>query len=130
MKKINVEIKGINVASFSPSKEDVSFIILFNDGKDKEIIKSMGIEKGEDAALDVIRAIRKVENSLHAEFDGKAVLDNYISIIINDEDKMVDKMTFFFSKVFEKIKIIKNKTDAEGYISLVNEVNSMKVEFI
>jgi hypothetical protein len=129
MKAINVDLKGIKVASFSPSKEEVSFSISFNDGKDKEITKNVRLDMTEDVALQIIRDIRKVENSLHAEFDGKAVLDDYINIVIKDEDKVTEKLKHFISKVFEKIKVIKSQKIAEGYMSLINQVNSMNLDF-
>ncbi len=129
MKKINVELREIKVASFSPSRQEVSFVILFNDGKEKEITKTSEIIKGSDAALEVIKAIRKVETRLNAEFDGKVVLDNYTNIIIKNEEKITEKLTFFLSKVFEKIRMIQNQQVADGYMNLINQVNSMKQEF-
>ena len=129
MKIINVELKSIKVASFSPSKQEVSFVISFNDGKEKEITKTAKVEKGDSAALQVIRDIRRIENSLNAEFDGKALLDDYINIVIMDEEKITEKMKQFISKVFEKIHVIKNQRVADGYISLINSVNSMGTEF-
>jgi hypothetical protein len=117
--------------SFSPSRKEVTLAILFNDGKEKEITKtiSLDIGKGSDAAHEVIKAIRNVETRLNAEFDGKAVLDNYISIIIKDEEKANEKLTFFLSKVLEKIRTIKNQQVADGYMNLISQVNSMKQEF-
>jgi hypothetical protein len=129
MQVINVELRRIKVASFSPSKEDVSFIINFSDGKDKEITKTLKTVKGDEAALEVIKDIRGVETRLNAEFDGKAVLDSYINIIIKDEDKVNEKLAAFFSKVFEKVKVIRNQKSADGYMALINSVNSMRLDF-
>lgn len=129
MHVINVELRRIKVASFSPARQDVSFLVSFNDGKDKEITKTFEIKDSKDAALEIIRDLRKVENSLNAEFDGKAVLDGYINIMIKDEDKVTEKLAAFMSKVFEKVKIVKNQRVADGYISLINNVNSMKLDF-
>jgi len=129
MQVINVEVRSIKVASFSPARQDVSFLVIFNDGKDKEITKNLELKKGDEAALEIIRDLRKVENSLNAEFDGKAVLDGYTNIMISDEDKVTEKLAMFISKVFEKVKVIKNQTIADGYVALINNVNSMKMEF-
>lgn len=129
MKGINVELRGVMVSSFSPSKDEVSFLVSFNDGKDKEITKNVKIESTDDIALQIIKDIRRVENSLHAEFDGKSVLDDYINIVIKDEDKVTEKLKHFVSKVFEKIKVIKSQKTADGYMSLINQVNSMKIDF-
>ena len=129
MQKISVEIKSVKVSSFSPARQDVSFAVSFNDGKDKEITKTIPIKKGGEAAVDIIRDIRKVEGSLSAEFDGRSVLGNYTSITIKNEDKVMEKIGLFISNVFEKVKVIKNQTVADGYVSLINRVNSMKVEF-
>lgn len=131
MRKIDVELKGIKVMSFSPSKKEVSFVIMFNDGKEKEVTKTIpvGAGKGSDAALEVIKDIRKVETRLNAEFDGKAVLDSYINIVIKNEDDVTEKLGFFMSKVFEKVRTIQNQSVADGYMNLISQVNSMKIEF-
>ena len=129
MKTINVDVRRIKVSSFSPAKQSVSLVISFNDGKEKEITKTMAVKPASDAVIDIIKDIRGVENSLNAEFDGKAVLDNYTNIKIKNEDKVTEKMTAFVSKVFDKVNLIKNQKVAEGYVSLINTVNSMKIEF-
>ena len=129
MKAINVEIKGIRVSSFSPGKKEVSFLIEFNDGKDKEITKNVRLDDESEVHINMIKDIRKVENSLHAEFDGKSVLEDYIRIIIKDEEKVTEKMKHFVTKVFEKVNVIKNQTVADGYMGLINQVNSMRIEF-
>ena len=92
MKKINVELNAIKVASFSPSKEDVSIIISFNDGKEKEITTSIPFSRGEDAAMRVVKDIRRMETRLNAEFDRKMILDNYSSVIISNEEKAIEKI--------------------------------------
>ena len=129
MNIINVDVNRIKVSSFSPARQDVSFVISFNDGKEKEITKTMGVKPASDAVIEILRAIRGVENSLSAEFDGRAVLDHHTNIKINNEDKVTDKMTAFVSKVFDKISVIKKQTVAEGYMQLIANVNSMKMEF-
>ncbi len=129
MQIINVELKSIKVSSFSPARQDVNFVVSFNDGKDKEITKTTELKKGSDVALEIIRDLRRVENSLNAEFDGRAVLDSYINIMIKDEDKVTEMIAAFISKVFEKVKIIKNQTVADGYVSLINNVNCMRLDF-
>lgn len=129
MNIINVDVHRVKVSSFSPARQDVSFLISFNDGKEKEITKTMGVKPASDAVIEILKAIRGVENSLNVEFDGRAVLDHHTNIKINNEDQVTDKMTAFVSKVFDKISIIKKQTVAEGYMQLIANVNSMKMDF-
>lgn len=129
MKAISVELKSIKVSSFSPAKKDVSFVVSFNDGKDKEIAKNAEIGRGENVAVQIIRDIRRVESSLNAEFDGRALLDSYVSIAINDEEKVTSKLAAFVAKVFDKVQVIRNQKTAEGYTQLISQVNSMRMEF-
>lgn len=129
MNIINVDVRRIKVSSFSPARQDVSFVISFNDGKEKEITKTMEVKPASDAVIEILRAIRGVENSLNAEFDGKAVLDHHTNIKMNNEENVTDKMTAFVSKVFDRISVIKKQTVAEGYMQLIANVNSMKLEF-
>jgi len=129
MKAVNVMLKSIKVSSFSPSRKNVSFVVSFNDGKDKEITKTAELDKGDAIALQIIKDIRKVESSLNAEFDGKMLFDSYVSIKIDNEDNVTSKLAAFISKVFDKIQVIRNQKTAEGYTHLIAEVNSMKMEF-
>lgn len=129
MRKVEVEIKAIKVYSFSPGKKEVSFLIRFNDGKDKEINKDASLEDEKDLSVEIIKGIRKFENSLHTEFDGKSILSDYISVAIKDEEKVTEKIKHFVSKVFEKVHVIKNQKNAEGYMNLISQVNNMRLEF-
>lgn len=129
MKAISVELSRIKVASFSPGRKEVSLLIEFNDGKEKEITKNVSLDDEREVHIDIIKDIRNVENRLHTEFDGKSVLENYIRVIIKDEEKITEKLKHFISKVFEKIHVIKNQKVADGYIDMISQVNSMKVEF-
>jgi len=131
MKEINIDVRSIKVSSFSPARQDVSFVVLFNDGKEKEITKTMNVKPVSDAVLEIIKAVRGVENTIGAEFDGKSVsvLDNHTNVKITNEDKMTSKLTSFVSKVFDRITSIKKQTVAEGYMQLIANVNSMKTEF-
>ncbi len=129
MKGINVEVRSIKVSSFSPNKEEISFVVAFNDGKDKEITKNAKLDKGESVAVQIIKDIRKVEGSLHAEFDGRAVLDSYMSIAIKNEGAVIEKMGKFIGSVFEKVSMIHSMKVADGYMALINKVNSMRLDF-
>jgi hypothetical protein len=129
MKSINVEIKSIKVSSFSANEGEVIVAVSFNDGKDKEINKTFEISDGQDAAVQLIRDIRKVETSLNSNFDGKELFENHANIMIKNEENVMKAAAVFLAKVFEKVRALGNKKVADGYMQLVNEVNTMKVEF-
>jgi len=129
MKNINVEIKSIKVSSFSANKGEVIVAVSFNDGKDKEINKTFKVGDGQDAAVQVMRDIRKVETSLNSNFDGRELFENHANIMIKNEENIMKSAAVFLAKVFEKVKALGNKKVADGYMQLVNEVNTMKVEF-
>ena len=43
--------------------------------------------------------------------------------------KVTEKLTMVLKKVFEKVNVIKNQSVADGYMQLINQVNSMRLDF-
>jgi hypothetical protein len=128
MNSVRVRLNAIKVSGFSPRRQEVQISIRFNDGKDKEIFRDICVEKSDDAAAGIINDIRQMEKRARAEFNGIS-FDNYMSIVIENEDSVIEKLKIFLSKVFEKSKIIKDYKSSDGYISLLNDINRMQMEF-
>lgn len=129
MRKIVVKLKKITVNNFSPKEKTVEIDIHFNDGADKEITKKIiGIDDPRKLAEELILEIRNLEKSSHQKFDGESILDTIVNIVFDDEDKILSKLSMFFSKLCEKIDSVRTTTDASGYIDLINKVNSMKFD--
>ena len=129
MKKILVKLNKITVNKFSPKERAVELDIFFNDGTNKEITKMVAIDDPEKLAEDIILEIRNLEKRANQTFNGESILDSIVTILFEDEDKTLSKMTMFFSKVCDRIKEVRTSRDPSAYIGLINKVNSMTFEF-
>jgi len=130
MKIINVEIKKIRIGKFFPKEDKVELNINFNDGADKDVFKIIDISNPENAADNILIGIRKMEKSIHKNGDNKeSIVDNFVNIIITDEDSVLKEITNFIQKAKNRIDEIKSKNVAEGYLDMVRELKNLKVEF-
>jgi hypothetical protein len=129
MKQINIKLKEVRVNDFSPKDRKVEIDVLFNDGSLKEISKRVEITDPEGLAYQIIQEIRDMEKGMHKRFTGESILDGVVNIIFSDEDKILQKMFGFFSKVCDKVSDVINCREPSNYISLINKVSSLRCEF-
>jgi len=130
MKIINIEIKKIGIGKFFPKEDKVELDINFNDGTDKEVFKIIDISNPENAADSILIGIRKMEKIIHKNGENKeSIVDNFVNIIITDEDSVLTEISDFIQKAKDRIDDIKNKNVAEGYLDMVRELKNLKVEF-
>ena len=128
MKIINVKLKKISVNSFSARDYSVELAIDFNDGIDKQIMRHTVIDYPEMVAEHIFNDLKKMEKNINIKFNGESILDNYVNVVMQNEDEDKKKVAKFLQKVSDKINKIKNKRVVEGYINLIKEINLMKVE--
>ena len=130
MKIISVEIKKIAIGKFFPKEDKVELNISFNDGSDKEIFKVVDISDADRASEITLLDIRKLEKNIHKiDESNELVADNYVNIIIKDEDNVIKELSAFVQKVGNKINEIKDKEVAEGYLDIIRELKNLKIEF-
>ena len=130
MKIISVEIKKIAIGKFFPKEDKVELNISFNDGSDKEIFKVVDISDADRASETTLLDIRKLEKNIHKiDESNELVADNYVNIIIKDEDNVIKELSAFILKVGTKINEIKEKEVAEGYLDVIRELKNLKIEF-
>ena len=130
MKIISLEIKKIEIGKFFPKEDKVELDIFFDDGSDKEIFKIVDTSDAVSAAEDILMDLRKLEKNIHKNNENKElIVENYVNIIIKDEDNLVKEISVFIQKVKNKIDEIKQKDVAEGYLDIIRELKNLKVEF-
>ena len=130
MKIISLEIKKIGVGKFFPKRDKVELQIFFNDGSDKEIFKIVDATNAVSAAEDILIDLRKMEKNIHKNNENKEnIVDNYINIVIKDEDQLVDEIAGFILNVKKKIDEIKQKNVAEGYLDIIRDLKNLEIEF-
>lgn len=130
MKIVSLEIKKIGVGKFFPKRDEVELQIFFNDGSDKEIFKIVDAANAVSAAEGILIDLRKMEKNIHKNSENKEnIVDNYINIVIKDEDQLVDEIAGFILDVKKKIDEIKQKDVAEGYLDIIRELKNLEIEF-
>jgi hypothetical protein len=129
MQIINVKIKRIEISSFTPSTRKVSLDIIYDSGKLKKIRKeNIIIYNPEEIAHSVIKEIRRKEKKDNYEFNGEKLFDNYINVIMENEDATQQKIESFLLKLQEKIDDIANTKTADNYLNKINQIRLMKSE--
>ncbi|MBU90596.1 hypothetical protein CMO94_03550 [Candidatus Woesearchaeota archaeon] len=130
MEIISLEIKKIEIGRFFPKEDKVELNVSFNDGSDKEIFKVVDISDSENAAESILADLRKMEKSIHKpNGDKELVVDNFVNIVVKNEDNTIKEASEFIQKIKNKIDEIKSKNVAEGYLDIIRELKGLKIEF-
>ena len=130
MKIISLEIKKIGVGKFFPKQDKVELQIFFYDGSDKEIFKIVDAANAVSAAEGILIDLRKMEKNIHKNNENREnIVDNYVNIVIKDEDQLVDEIAGFILDVKKKIDEIKQKDVAEGYLDIIRDLKNLEIEF-
>jgi len=129
MKIINVELEKIRVSDLSVRNGLVFLEIFFDDGKKKEISRNTKIENPDREAENIIKEIRQMEKNINQEFNGEKFFDSYTNVVIQDEEKVTEKMTGFLKKIKDKMVEVRSLKDATGFLDKINAIKLMKLEF-
>ncbi|HJN56418.1 MAG: hypothetical protein QF436_02290 [Candidatus Woesearchaeota archaeon] len=129
MKIIGIEFKKISIGNFFPKQNQVELNISFNDGSDKEISKTIDISTPEESAEDILTDLRKLEKSINKSENKESIIENFMNIVIKEEDEVISKTSKFIHNIGIKIEEIKGKKDAEGYLDMIRELKSLKIDF-
>ena len=129
MKIVSLEVKKIGVGKFFPKENNVELRILFNDGSDREILKNADIGDPQGAAEGIITSLRKLEKKLNKNEKEGSIIDNFVNIVVKDEEAAIKEISNFIYRVGLEIKKINGKKDAEGYLDMIRNLKSLKLEF-
>ena len=113
MKIISLEIKSIGIGKFFPKEDKVELDILFNDGTDKEIFKIVNTSDAERAAENILMDLRKMEKNIHKKTENKELIfDNFVNIVVKNEDNAIKEISQFIEKIKNKIDEIKKSANS------------------
>jgi hypothetical protein len=106
MKAVDVDFKKIDVVDYYSQLDQVKVRILFNDGKDKALIKQFSITDPAKQASDMISEIRAKLKEQHREFtlDDHPLAGALLLRFRQEEDLLHEKMTKFLASVRERIR--------------------------
>jgi hypothetical protein len=124
---VNVQFKSVELVKFN-IKEGIEFRISFDDGVERSINKSSLIEDPEALTEEIFKEIRSMEKRYNQQYGGES-FDDVIIIRFEDEEKAMQKMAGFFSKVKEKVKDVKSSIDATNYLDKINQINKSRMDF-
>ena len=123
-------VKKVEIGKFFPRKNEVELHIFFNDGQDKEIFKVVNVNDEEHIGEEILADLRKIIQNIHKKDIGEeeSIIDNFLNIVVKEEDKFAEETAKFIEKVKIKMEEIMNKKDANGYMNLIREFKNMKLE--
>lgn len=128
MKIVNLELKKISVNKFNSKNKEVELVINFNDGFDKEIFKTVDVNNSQESAENIVNDLKKLEKSVHSDFDGENIVDSIINIVVQEEGKLIENIAAYLTKVSESLEKIKNLNIATGYLDLIRDVKGKTLE--
>lgn len=128
MKIINLELKKISISKFNSRNKEVELVINFNDGFDKEIFKTVDVTDSQEAADSIVNDLKKLEKSVHSDFDGEYIVDNIVNIVVQEEGKLIENIAAYLTNVSESLEKIKNLNVATGYLDLIRNVKGKTLE--
>lgn len=129
MKIIHVELKKLKVNDLSVRDGIIFLEVFFDDAKEKEISRNTKIENPNKEAEKIIKEIRQMEININQEFDGERFLDNYVNVVIKDEDDVTEKMAGFLKRIKDKMTEVRTLKDATGFLDKINAIKLMRLEF-
>ena len=126
MKQVQLRLLGLKVRSFSPLENTVELEITFDDGNLKQVYKTIVLEDSKAAAESILADLVKMERGINVEFDGETLISNS-NIYLEDLGKNLKELIIFLNNLHSRMLQIRHKKDAEGYMSLVNDINRMEL---
>jgi len=119
--KIDVKVEGVCVSDFSVQDKTLTFVVSFNDGISKDIVRIIPFSSLGHAARIVLKDLVELVNNINLKFDGSD-LTVVTSCRIVDYDFCYTSLKVFFSNVRAKFTRVLNSENSEGYMKLVADL--------
>jgi hypothetical protein len=128
MRCVRVNIKKIEVTRFS-IREGVDLNIFFDDGSNKCLQYSTRLDNATDDAKNIITKIQIYEKAQNRVLDADDVLDSFISVVIENDEEIIDKIRTFLSRIRDDRTRLKGYGSHAGYIESLNKMQKKSIEF-
>ena len=123
---VNVKFLKAEVNNFT--RDELTINLHFDDGEKRVIAKTGKIDNPEEFISSIFSFIRKFEKENNQNLASDELFDTVV-VRFENEDKTEDKLKFFINKVAGKLKDLRSKTQADGYLGYVNEIKRMELIF-
>ncbi|MFH1063909.1 MAG: hypothetical protein V1729_02415 [Candidatus Woesearchaeota archaeon] len=127
MKCIRVHVKKVEVEQFS-LKEGVDLNIFFDDGAKKCLKYSTKLDNVNDDVKNIIIKIHVYEKSQNKVLDPEDVLDSFISVLIENEEDLMEKIRVFLARLRDEKMRLKGHGTHAGYITSLNKMQKKVLE--
>ena len=126
MKEVNIKIKEIRVVDFSARDCSAEFEIYFDKYK---TVKKLVIDDPSELAHDLIVEIRRKVKEANKRPESDDILDNIVTVRVEKEEEVINKLSLFLGKLADKINEIKSTKMASNYMNSVSNVKNMGLVF-
>jgi len=127
MKCVRVTVKKVEVDKFS-TRDGADLSIFFDDGGKKCLKYSTALENVNDDVANIITKIQVYEKSQNRALDAEDVLDAFISVLIEDEEAVMEKLRVFLARVRDDKSKLRNYGSHKGYIESLNKMQKKCLE--
>ncbi len=127
MKCIRVDVKKVEVDSFS-TKDGAELNVFFDDGGKKCLKYSTKLDNVQDDVRNIITKIHVYEKSQHRVLDAEDVLDSFISVLVENEEEVMEKMRVFLARLKDDKSRLKGYGRYDGYIESLNKMQKKTLE--
>ena len=127
MKCVRVHVKKIEVEQFSV-RDGAELKVFFDDGSKKCLVYSTQLDNVNDDVKNIITKLQVYEKSQNRVLDADDVLDSFISVLIEDEESVMEKMRVFLGRLRDEKQRLKGFGSHEGYITSLNKMQKKVLE--
>ncbi|MFC1740919.1 hypothetical protein ACFL3V_00080 [Nanoarchaeota archaeon] len=128
MKCVRVNVRKLEVESFS-LKDGAELKLFFDDGSKKCLLYSAALANVEEDVKNIILKIHTYEKSENKVFDADDVLDSFVSVVIEHEEELLEKMRTFLGRLRDEKARLQNFGSHSGYIESLNKMQKKCIEF-
>ena len=127
MRCIRVDLKKVEVDKFS-TKEGVDLNVFFDDGGKKCLKYSTMLDNVAEDVKNIITKIHVYEKSQNRVLDPEDILDSFVSVLIENEEEVMEKMRTFLSRIKDDKSRLKRFGTHTGYIENLNKMQKKSLE--
>jgi hypothetical protein len=127
MKCIRVNIKKLEVDGFS-IKDGALVKVFFDDGSNKCLEYSSKLENVSEDVKNIMTKIQVYEKSKNRVLDAEDALDSFISVVIEQEEGMMEKIQAFLTRLKDDRSRLRNYGTHSGYIESLNKMQKKVLE--
>lgn len=128
MIKTELKFQRAEVESFS-LKDPIQIKVYFNDGKNKMLSFKVPLQNTAVEAHNIITAIRKYVREVNQSDMGDHFLDNFVTVVMDDEELIEERMKNFLQKIFDRRHQMSGSRMHSGYLDMLNMAKSIKIDF-